>query len=282
VAQVLAVGKNVKDYQVNDIIFNTSNHQSYFKIDTRYNFEARRSLYLLKVPEGLDPLTAVFARMVDVAMSGVRMADLSLGDTVLVIGQGLVGNFAAQLFQLAGADVMATDLVDFRLERARQCGINRTVNPGKQDLKQAVMDWTGGKGAQIVIEAIGFSPTIAQAVQLVRPFGEVILLGSPRGETVMDVTPMLSAIHGKHITMKGAFEWLWSVPESPLYYPSRHSKMGNDRQILGWLQSGAIKTKPLLTHLLPPEKCQEAYDGLAGGIKGTLKTEYLGVVFDWR
>jgi len=282
VGRVIAVGKKVEDYEEGDIIFSTERHCSHYKIDTRYNFK-RYALFMLKLPNGLDPLKAVFARMADVAMSAVRKAELSLGDTVLVVGLGLVGNFAAQLFQLAGADVMGAEIVDFRLQRAKQCGIRRTVNSRKwDDLKKTVMDWTDGKGAQIVVEAIGFSPVIAQAVQLTRSFGEVILLGTPRGKAVMDVTPVFQTIHLKHITVKGAFEWLWSVTEEPFYYPCRHTKLNNMKQIFSLLKSGALVTEPLLTHIFPPERCQEAYDGLAGGITGTLRTTYLGVVFDWR
>ena len=286
VGKVLAVGEKVEGFKIGDIVFSTESHCSHYKIDTRYahaRYDPRRfELFVVKVPEELDPLKAVFARMADVAISAVRKADLGLGDTVLVIGLGLVGNFAAQLFQLAGADVMATDLVDFRLERAKQCGIKKLVNSRDwYDLRNAVMDWTDGKGAQIVVEAIGYSPVIAQSVNLARSHGEVILLGSPRGEAVMDVTPMLSEIHLRHVTIKGALEWLWSVPESPLYHPSRFSKMGNLKLIFSYLKAEALVTEPLLTHLVPPEKCQEVYEGLAGGIKGKLKTTYLGVVYNW-
>ena len=281
VGKVLAVGEKVKDYKIGDLVFSTENHCSHFKIDTRYD-PKRYSLYMVKMPEQLDPMKAVFARIADVAMSAVRKADLGLGDTVLVIGLGMVGNFAAQLFQLAGADVLAADLVEFRLERARKCGIKKVVSSKNWDeLKKTVMEWTEGKGAQIVVEAIGYSPVIAKAVSLARSLGEVILLGSPRGEAIMDVTPMLSDVHLRHVTIKGGLEWLWSVPESPLYHPSRFTKMGNLKQIFSYLKSGALVTEPLLTHVVPPEKCQEVYEGLAGGIKGTLKTTYLGVVYDW-
>jgi threonine dehydrogenase-like Zn-dependent dehydrogenase len=281
VGKVLAVGEKVKEFKTGDLVFSTERHCSHYKIDTRYN-PKRYSLFLVKVPEGLDPIKAAFARIVDVSMSAIRKADLGLGDKVLIIGLGLVGNFAAQLFQLAGADVLAADLVDFRLERAQKCGIKKTVNSQNwEDLSKAVKDWTGGKGAQIVVEAIGFSPVIVKAVRLARPLGEVILLGSPRGETVMDITPMLSDIHLRHITIKGGLEWLWSVSESPLYHPSRFTKMGNMKQIFSYLKSGALITEPLLTHIARPEKCQEVYEGLAGGIKGTLKTTYLGVIYDW-
>lgn len=85
VGKVLAVGEKVKDYKVGDLVFSTKNHCSHFKIDERYD-PSRYSLFMIKLPDQIDPIKAVFARMADVAMSAIRMADLGLGDTVVVIG----------------------------------------------------------------------------------------------------------------------------------------------------------------------------------------------------
>jgi len=90
----------------------------------------------------------------------------------------------------------------------------------------------------------------------------------------MDVTPMLSRIHLQGIRLIGALEWLYSVPETDA---AKHSITRNYRQILGWIASGELKTEPLLTHLLSPQACQEAYLGLH-----ERKDTYLGVVFDWE
>jgi 2-desacetyl-2-hydroxyethyl bacteriochlorophyllide A dehydrogenase len=266
IGEVLKVGSGVKDVKEGDVVFTTAPHASHAKFNTHHHV-------CVKVPEGLDLKKAVFVRMAGVAITAVRKADFSLGDTVLVIGLGLVGNLAAQEFLLAGADVMAVDIADARLERARQCGIPNTVNPQTTDLTQAVHHWTEGKGAQVVVEAIGQPQLIAQGVQLTRRHGDIILLGSPRQRVTMDVTPMLSRIHLQGLNLKGALEWLYSIPELDAV---RHSIIGNTKQIFGWLKSGRLKTEPLLTHLLPPTECQQAYSGLADK-----KDEYLGVVFEW-
>jgi threonine dehydrogenase-like Zn-dependent dehydrogenase len=193
---------------------------------------------------------------------------------VVVIGLGLVGNFAAQLFQIAGGEVIGVDIAERRLGIARQCGIGRTVNPSATDLKQAVLDATGGKGADVVVEAIGRSDLIAQGVDLLRRHGEIVLLGSPRARHTMDVTPMLSRIHLQGLRMVGALEWLYSTPENDAL---KVSITRNYREILGWIQQGRLQTEPLLSHLISPAQCQEAYHGLAHR-----KEEYIGVVFDWE
>jgi threonine dehydrogenase-like Zn-dependent dehydrogenase len=227
----------------------------------------------LPVSNETDGKKLVYARMAGVSIASIRSSSIQPGDTVLVIGMGLVGNFAAQLFQLAGADVMAVDLSDLRLKKARESGLKRTVNSGKQDLKQIVMDWTGGKGAQIVVEAIGVSEIINQAVLLTRRFGEVILLGSPRASAKFDVTPMLLHIHISAIRMIGAFEWCWPMHETP----RARNLMDNYRQIAEWITEDRLKVEPLLTHLASPADCQIIYEGLT-----CKKEEFLSAVFDWN
>ena len=267
IGEVLAVGNDVSDYQIGDIVFSTAEHELHWKFDTV------RGHLCVPVPERLPPLIAVFGRMAAVGVAAVRKADYSLGDKVLVIGAGLVGNFAAQEFQLAGYKVMLTDISEFRLQSAGKCGIIRVLNPNQDDLNKAVRDWAGDKGVQISVEAVGDVRLIAQAVELTRPRGEVILLGSPRKRITMDCTPMLSRIHLRGIMMKGALEWLYPVRESDY---QRFTVIGNLKQIFQWLKQGLLKTEPLLTHLLSPNRCQEAYEGLERG-----KDKYLGVVFDW-
>jgi L-gulonate 5-dehydrogenase len=93
--------------------------------------------------------------MAGVSIAALRSSSVQPGDKVLVVGGGLVGNFASQLFRLAGADVMLADLSDLRLEQAVACGIERTVNSGREDLEAAVKDWTGGTGVRIGVERPG-------------------------------------------------------------------------------------------------------------------------------
>lgn len=264
--EVIRVGAKVTEVKPGECILSFANHASCVK----WNLDR----FCVKVPEGLDPRRAVFTRMAGVAITSLRSSSVTAGNVVVVIGLGLVGNFAAQLFTLAGAGVIGVDVSERRLEVARQCGIGRVVNPSAMDLKQAVLDATGKKGADVVVEAIGRSDLIAQGVDLLRRHGEIILLGSPRARHTMDVTPMLSRIHLQGLRMIGALEWLYSTPENDAL---KVSITRNYREILGWIQQGRIQTGPLLSHLLSPAQCQEAYHGLA-----YKKDEYMGVVFDWE
>ena len=263
--RVLEVGSDVTMCQVGDRVLSFSNHASLVKAD------AVRCA--LPVPEDVAGEKVVFARMAGVSISALRSSTVQPGDTALVIGQGLVGNFAAQLFQLAGAEVMASEINPLRIEKAKACGIERVVNPNETDLKEYVMDWTGGQGVQIAIEAIGVSELVSEAVMLTRPYGETILLGTPRAPAVFDATPMLLKVHMEAIRMIGSLEWRWPPHEVNRY---RHNIVENYRQIINWIVQDRIIVEPLLTHKASPVDCQHIFTGLTSD-----KDVYLSAVFDW-
>ena len=262
---VVAIGEDVTMCEPGDRVLSFSNHASYVKADT--------SRMALPVPTDVAGEHLVFARMAGVGISALRSSSVQPGDTVVIIGMGLVGNFAAQLFSLAGADVLVADRSADRLERAAACGLDRSVCCDAADLAEPVMDWTDGAGADVVVEAIGNSAVINEAVFLARRHGEVILLGSPRAREHLDVTPMLLHLHLEAIRMIGALEWRWPM------HPTERARdlLTNYQQLVGWIADGDLTVEPLLTHVASPEACQTVYDGLTKH-----QDEYLGAVFDWR
>ena len=262
--RVLEVGSAVEMCRAGDRVLSFSRHASLVKADA-----ARMAL---PVPNDAPGSHLVFARMAGVSISALRSSSVQSGDTVLVIGMGLVGNFAAQLFRMAGAEVMAVDLSDYRLEKARACGIERTVNSGAHDLQEAVLEWTAGEGVHVAVEAIGISEVVAQAVMATRRHGEVILLGSPRAPATFDATPMLLRVHLEAIRMIGALEWRWPA------HPTERVRdvETNYRRLVEWIAAGRLLVEPLLDHLASPADCQTVYEGLT-----SRKDGYLGAVFDW-
>ena len=262
--RVLEVGSAVEMCRAGDRVLSFSRHASLVKADA-----ARMAL---PVPKDAPGSHLVFARMAGVSISALRSSSVQPGDTVLVIGMGLVGNFAAQLFRMAGAEVMAVDLSDYRLEKARACGIERTVNSGAHDLQETVLEWTAGEGVHVAVEAIGISEVVAQAVMATRRHGEVILLGSPRAPATFDVTPMLLRVHLEAIRMIGALEWRW-----PAHPTERVRDLEtNYRRLVEWIAAGRLVVEPLLDRVASPAACQAVYEGLT-----SRKDGYLGAVFDW-
>lgn len=266
VGTVQKTGSKVRDLAAGDLVLSFGPHASAFKTN--------RAGIISKVPPEIEPASACFARMASVSITALRKADLGAGDKVLINGQGVVGNLAAQLFRLAGAEVMVADINEFRLQTARQCGLARTVNPARENLKEVISSWTDAKGPRIIVDAVGQSELILAAVELVARSGQVILLGTPRKRAETEVTRMLARIHTQDITLRGAY--LWDFPRNEDPY-ARYSIAQNVEEIFGWIRDGRLNPKPLCTHTLPPEQCQQAYDGLSRD-----KEHYLAVIFNWN
>lgn len=265
--EVVAVGPNTDQVRVGDRILTFSNHGSLAT--------ANVGRFALPVPREIPGRLAVATRMAGVSITALRSSSVQPGDRVVVIGLGLVGNFAAQLFQLAGARVLGLDVSPARLEVARKCGIREVHNSADGDPIAAVREWSGdGEGAEIVVEAIGRSELVMQAVEMTRRHGETILLGSPRARVTADVTPMLTRIHLLAIRMIGALEWTYPIPSDA--ERARFTIRRNYEEILGWIASGKLVVDPLISHVLSPRQCAEAYAGLTQH-----KDEYTAVVFDW-
>lgn len=269
VGEVIAVGSGISDIKVGDIIFTHSNHASH----------GRAGVVAIKLPDGLDPFEAVFVRMADVSITALRVSEAELGDRVAVIGLGLVGNLAAQLFSLSGCDVIGIDRIEKRLRIAEECGIKKTIDADRANPVEAVMEMTEGYGCEVVVDATGNPKAAVMASRLARKNGEVILLGSFFGrEYIADVTGLLERIHlWGHgcVSYKGAHEWRYPVREDKDGF-YKHSIERNARINIGLIAEGKLKVGPLLTHRLHPGRCAEAYEGLRDR-----PDEFVGVVFDW-
>src|SRR5687768_5752280 len=108
--RVVAVGADVKNLEVGQRVLSFSRHASIVRCNTRR--------FAMPVAEETDGTRAIFTRMAGVAISALRASSAGPGDKVAVIGLGQVGNFAAQIFQLAGCEVIAFDVAQRRLNLA--------------------------------------------------------------------------------------------------------------------------------------------------------------------
>ena len=164
-----------------------------------------------------------------------------LGDFVVVQGCGPIGLFSAQLFRLAGAEVIVSGVgVDTeRFKIAESLGLE-TVNVEKEDLAATIMERTGGKGADTTLVATGAPPAIAQAAQIVKKRGQITVIGI-FGRSVE--VPMTQIVR-REITLAGAYD----------------AKPENFDQSIVLANSGVINVEKLITHRLPLEKANEAFE----------------------
>jgi L-iditol 2-dehydrogenase len=108
-----------------------------------------------------------------------------LGKSVMIMGQGAIGQSFTMLTAMQGArQVIAVDLLDYRLQWSKDFGATHTINPGKDNLAEAVREITGGVGPDVTVEAAGYPETLDTVFRLVRQFGTVVIFGIQGGDIV--------------------------------------------------------------------------------------------------
>lgn len=267
VGKIAVAGSEVADFAVGDVVLTFTPHASHQLIGAD---EIRT-----KVPVGLDPKIAVWAHMANISITALRAATAELGDTVVVLGQGLVGGFAAQLFRAQGCRVIAVDRIARRLEIAQKCGIEMTVDAAKEDAVEAVKRLTDGRGAEIIVEATGSAAVALGAIGMAGQNAEMILLGTPRGSYEADVAPLLRAVHraSPNLTLRGAHGG--SLPALGDQF-RKHSLARNAGIILQMMARGELKVEPLLTGIVAPADAPQAYRQLR-----EQPEKMLGITIDW-
>jgi L-iditol 2-dehydrogenase len=134
---------------------------------------------LYRLPDGLSYERAAMVEAVSIAVHAVERTPVSLNDTAVVVGTGMIGLLVLQAVRLAGCGkVIAVDLDQGRLDLARQLGADLTLNPQESDVLEQVLAQTEGRGADIALEVVGFTPTLQTAIRSVRKGGTVTLVGN--------------------------------------------------------------------------------------------------------
>jgi threonine 3-dehydrogenase len=189
------------------------------------------------------------------AFHTVLSADIP-GSTVLVAGCGPIGCFAVGIARAAGAaKVIASDVNATRLALARQMGAHVTVNADTDDVVRAVLDETGGEGADVVCEMSGVPSALHQAFAAVRMGGRVQLLGLPKGQVPIDFA---NEIIFKGITIYGVI--------GRKMYETWH-------QMRRYLSAGLLDPRPVITHQFPLAKIDEALAAIRSGNAGKIILE---------
>jgi len=133
---------------------------------------------VLKLPESMSLDQAALIEPISVAVHSLSRAGSVDGQKVLVLGGGTIGNLVAQVAQASGAAaVLLTDVSAYKLDKARECGIQNVVNPYEEDLTQAILKYFGPDKADVIMECVGVQPTITQAIANARKGSTIVVVG---------------------------------------------------------------------------------------------------------
>jgi len=227
-----------------------------------------------KVPENVDLKEASFSALGCIAMQGVRRADVKIGETIAIIGQGLIGQLAAQLARVSGAHTIVSDLSSWKLGISKRLGAEKVVNALETNAVKEVLKFTNGLGADSVIICASSSTSrpIKEAIQMVRDKGKIVLVGDvkieiprePFYEKELDF--LISRSYGP-----GRYDQLYE--QKGLDYPLdqvRWTENRNMEEFIRLLSEGKLNVKDLITHEFDISNAQEAYDTIINNPNTTL------------
>ena len=227
----------------------------------------------VKVPENVAGEHACFATLGSIALNGVRIAQLSLGEHVAVIGLGLVGQLIAQLARLQGASVAAIDLKPQRVELAHRLGADHALL-ASTSLREQIEGITGGRGVDCVI--------IAAAAKSAAPCQQAVEICRDRGR-IVDVGAVELAFPWYDMYLK-EIQFFMARAYGPGSYDPSYEKKGQDyplpyvrwtenrnmEEFLRLLSLGRVQIQPLITHQFALEDAPRAYDTIKDASSGSL------------
>jgi len=259
---ISALGEEVISVQAGDNVFSSQPHATHVVC---------AESAVSKIPSNISFEEATFTYLVEIALQGVRKARIELGEAVVVIGLGLIGQLALQLARLCGAlPAIGIDLLGNRVALAKELGADYAINSKDADVKESVRAITDGKGANVVIDATGSPLTPPTAVSLARKYGRIILLGSTRGETKFN----FYSAHLEGISIIGAHVATRPNTDSS---PGLWALADERALALKLLSQDKLNVKDLVTTRMPFTEARKAYKMLADS-----KDSVTGILLIWK
>lgn len=260
---IVALGKDVEGFVVGERVAcagaGVANHAEI--IDVPVNLAVR-------VPEALHNGIASTVTLGAIAMQGVRRAQPTLGETLVVVGLGILGQITAQILSANGCRVIGVDLDPNRVQLALDNGMDIGINPGQENYVERVLKYTDDLGADAVIvtAATASNQVISEAMQACRKKGRVVLVG----DVGLDLN--------RADFYKKELDFLISTSYGPGRYDPHYEEGGQDYPIayVRWtenrnmqayidlLAKGKINLNNLHSQPYPIDKAGEAYAALKG------------------
>ncbi|MCC7205331.1 MAG: zinc-binding alcohol dehydrogenase [Phycisphaeraceae bacterium] len=263
VGRVLKVGSNVKDFREGDRITCPAKHGQYALTNAG---QAR------PIPDGVSDEEASWATLAYITQHGFRKAKLRLGETVVVVGVGMLGQLIVQYARTAGAgEVIAVDTAASRLAMAAAHGATATIQKPVAETVDDIKRINAGRLADVVFDMTGHPDVFAAALRLPRRFGKMVLIGdvaSPAQQRMaQDLIMRDITLVGSHATNP--------VP-SPSDWAGHWSQNNMVSLFFRLLLRGQMRVVDLVTHRFDPQDAAGAFELLM-----QRRSEAMGVAFSW-
>ena len=233
----------------------------------------------VKIPDGVGVEAAAFVALGGIAIEAVRMARISLGETVAIIGLGLLGQIAIQVARAAGCHVIGMDIDPPKSQMAGQRGAEAVATSYDQ-LATLCRQMTNGSGADsvIILATAASNEPLEQAAELCRERGRIVITG----QVGLDVPR--KPFYDKELELVVSRAWGPGIydsnyAEKGLDYPigyARWTAKRNMGEFLNLLDQSAVQVNDLITHRFPLESAKEAYKLILEG-----EEPYIGVLLTY-
>lgn len=253
--RVLEVGEGVEGFAPGDRVISNGPHAEIVCV--------LRNL-CAKVPEGVSDDEAAFTVLSAIALQGIRLAAPTLGETLAVVGLGLVGLLTVRLLRASGCRVVGIDISPSREELARLCGASAFVDSSREDAVAATMAATGGLGVDgvIIAAATESKEPVSQAARMSRKRGRIVLVG------VAGLELSRAEFYEKELTFQVSCSY------GPGRYDAEYEQKGRDypigfvrwtegrnfEAVLEMMRGGQLDVRPLVGKVVPFGSAPAVYD----------------------
>ena len=235
----------------------------------------------IKIPDNVSFEDAAYTTVASIAMQGVRQADLRLGETVAVIGLGLIGQITVQLLKVSGCSVIGMDINKELFEKALEYGCDAVYASNSDSLK-TITSLTRGIGCDAVIITASTSSNepMDLAIKLARKKGKIVIVGD------IGITIPRSPFYEKELDIK------ISCSYGPGRYDSNYELLGHDyppayvrwtenrnmQSVLDLISQKKLDVNSLTTHIIPIDNATDAYEIITGKVT----EKYLGILLKYK
>lgn len=214
-----------------------------------YFVTERNKLYKYD-PNELTPVEAATAEPYTVGAQANAQANTQPGDLVLIHGAGPIGMIICDIAEKRGATVIVSEVNEDRLKIAKDFGAKYTINPKKEDLKEAIMKLTDGKGVNVVFETSGVPALTSLSVELLSPHGRLV--------------PLTFAPEPVPINFR-------LMNKNELVIAGTRNQNGKFPEVVASLPGRKDRIDKLVTHVFPAEEAKKAFDTAMDKTSGACK-----------
>jgi len=240
VGEIIEVGSDVKHVSCGDIVYTDGPHQSQI---------IKKEDQVFKLPDGVDPKHAVVFTNLMTCFNGILDARIKLGDVVVVMGLGVIGQITVQLAIMSGARVIAVDTIEKRRKAALENGAEVVLDPAVTDVAQRVREMTDNRGADLVIDVSGSYHALNEAIRTIAPEQTILALSWYPNEARLILS---EEFHHNRVTIKCS-QTNYTAPEFAHLWKLERKR----EQCMRLLPK--LKLDNVVTNVFPFEHINEAF-----------------------